>query len=159
MSSDQTNQLRTRLEIGSWIFTLLLVVAVMAPIFINNIPYPFYLQNTLIIIVFVTVVRYAFLYKHTWIYRRRWIMRGIIASSVITIFILATSMMDFRNYMDEVGLQEVVAGLSPDRQYKLIKYIQSEVLFFGTGSILGLMALVLRLTISLWKMRNSVTNP
>ncbi len=68
-------------------------------------------------------------------------------------------MMDFRNYMDEVGLQEVVAGLSPDRQYKLIKYIQSEVLFFGTGSILGLMALVLRLTISLWKMRNSVTNP
>ena len=155
--NDQANALRKRLELGSWIFTLILAAAVLAPVVINRIPYPFYFQNVLMIVVFVTVIRYAFLYKHTWIYQRRWIMRGIIGTSVIVVFIIATSMIDFRNYMDEVGLQEVVSGLSADRQYKLIKYIQSEVLFFGTGSILGLLALVLRLTISLWEMRNSVT--
>ena len=151
-------ELRRRLEGIWWVFTLMLVLAVLAPIFVNHIPYPFYFQNVLMIAVFVTVSRYAFLYKHTWINGRRWIMRIFIGASVFLIFVLATSMIDFRNYMDEVGLQEVVKGLSSEQQFKLIKYIQSEVLFFGTGSILGVIALDLRLMISLWRIRNPVTN-
>ena len=150
--------LRRRLEGIWWVFTLILTIAVMAPIFINQIPYPFYFQNILMIAVFVTVSRYAFLYKHTWLKDQRWIMRIFIGGSVFLIFVLATSMIDFRNYMDEVGLQEVVKGLSSEKQFKLIKYIQSEVLFFGTGSILGVIALDLRLMISLWRMRNPVTH-
>ena len=151
------NALRRQFELLSWGFTAILGVAVMAPIFLRGLAYPFYVENMIYIAVFATVTRYAFLLKHTWLAHLWWPKIAIIIGSVFLIFVLSTSMIDFHNYLEEVGLQEVVQDLPADDQFGVIRYIQREVIFFGVGSILGLIALSLRLMISLWRMRNSVT--
>jgi hypothetical protein len=140
-----------------WVFTLILAAAVLAPIYLRRLPYPFYIENVAFIAVFVTVTRYAFLLKHTWLAHRRRTKIAIITGSLLLIFILLTSMMDFNNYLEEIGLQDMVKELSADQQYSVIRYIQREVIFFGVGSIIGLVVLSLRLMISLWRMRNSLT--
>lgn len=153
----EQKRLQYRLELIWWLFTLILAAAVLAPIYLRSLPYPFYLENIAFIAVFVTVTRYAFLLKHTWLAHKRRIKIAIITGSLLLIFILLTSMMDFNNYLEEVGLQEMVKELSADEQYSMIRYIQREVIFFGVGSIIGLIVLSLRLMISLWRMRNSLT--
>ena len=150
-------RLQYRLELIWWVFTLLLAAAVLAPIYLRRLSYPFYIENIAFIAVFVTVTRYAFLLKHTWLAHRRRTKIAIITGSLLLIFILVTSMMDFNNYLEEIGLQQMVRELSADQQYSMIRYIQREVIFFGVGSIIGLVVLSLRLMISLWRMRNSLT--
>jgi len=153
----EQKRLQYRLELIWWVFTFLLAAAVLAPIYLRSLPYPFYIENIAFVAIFVTVTRYAFLLKHTWLARRRRTKIAIITGSLLLIFILVTSMMDFNNYLGEVGLQEMVKELSADEQYSMISYIQREVILFGVGSIIGLVVLSLRLMISLWRMRNSLT--
>lgn len=148
---------QARFELIWWLFTAVLVVAVLAPIYLHKLYFPFYLTNILFVVTFVTVTRYTFFLKYTWLARKKWIKVGIIMASAILIFVFATSMIDFNNYIEEVGLQEVVKDLPASRQYPMIRYIQREVIFFAMGSMIGLGVFSLRLIISLWRMRNSVT--
>ena len=151
------NRLKLRLELMWWIFTAILTAAVLAPIYINKLTFPYYTSNIVFIVVFVTVTRYVFFLKHTWLVRLKWLKIGIIAASLILIFVLLTSMSDFNNYLEEVGLNEVVQDLEVDRQYPMIRYIQREVIFFGVGSIVAMIILPVRMLISLRRMRHTIT--
>lgn len=153
----ERNHLKLKLELMWWVFTLVLVIAVLAPMYTNNLTYPFYVANAGFIVVFVTVTRYMFLLKHTWLVRMKWLQIAMILGSVFVIFMLSTSMIDFNNYMEEVGLQEVVGELPASEQYSMIRYIQRELIFFGVGSIVAMIALPVRLLISLRRMRNTIT--
>ena len=148
------SRLKLRLELVWWLFTAILAAAVYVPIWMNNIKFPFYLENTVFIAVFVTAARYAFLLKHTWLAQMKWIKLGIIAVSVITVFVLITMFSDFNNYVEEVGLQEMVAHLHVTDQYRLIRYIQTETIFFAVGSAISVIVLSLRMIVSIWRMRN-----
>ena len=151
------NRLKLRLELMWWIFTAILTAAVLAPIYINKLTFPYYISNIVFIVVFVTVTRYVFFLKHTWLVRMKWLKIGIVVGSVILIFILTTTMSDFNNYLDEVGLNEVVQNLAVDKQYPMIRYIQREVIFFGVGSIVAMIVLPVRMLISLRRMRHTIT--
>ena len=146
---NKQNQLRLKLELLWWVFTFVLTIAVLAPIYVNQLSFPFYLSNVVFIVIFVTVTRYVFLLKHTWLIRMKWLKIALTLGSVIVIFILSTSMIDFNNYLEEVGLQEVVKDMPVDKQYSMIRYIQREVIFFGVGGIVAMMALPFRMLISL----------
>ena len=140
-----------------WIFTAILTAAVLAPIYINKLTFPYYISNIVFIVVFVTVTRYVFFLKHTWLVRMKWLKIGIVVGSVILIFILTTTMSDFNNYLDEAGLNEVVQNLAVDKKYPMIRYIQREVIFFGVGSIVAMIVLPVRMLISLRRMRHTIT--
>ena len=154
---NEQSRLKLKLELLWWVFTAILTMAVLAPIYINKLSFPFYLSNIVFIVVFVTVTRYVFLLKHTWLVRMKWLKVALILGSVIIIFVLSTHMIDFSNYLKEVGLHEVVSDLPVDKQFPMIRYIQREVIFFGAGGIVAMIVLPFRMLISLRRRQHTIT--
>ena len=148
---------KLNLELIWWIFTLLVISIVMLPIWLDVPTFPFVWQNILLILFFITFSRYAFLLPLTPIARLKWIKVAIILSSVLFLFITITALQDFRNFMDERGLQTLVDHLHVTKQTRTIRYIKNEMIFFGVGSIIAGIMLPLRMIISLWRMRNKGT--
>lgn len=140
-----------------WVFTLLIVCIVMLPIWLHVPAFPFDAQNILLILLFVTFSRYIFFLPLTLIARKKWIKVAIILSSVLFFFILSTALGDFRNFLDEQGLQVLVTHLHVTEQTRLMTYMKNEMIFFGVGSIITGIMLPLRMIVSLWRMRNKGT--
>lgn len=144
-------------EMVWWIFTLLFVCLIMWPIWRDVPAFPFTFQNVLLIVFFVTFTRYIFFLKLTLIARMKWIKVAIIASAVLFLFVTATAMLDFRNFMDERGLQTLVEHLDVHDQTRKMSYIKNEMIFFGVGSLITGVMLPFRMVRSLWRMRNRGT--
>ncbi|MBK8829517.1 MAG: hypothetical protein IPN60_01410 [Saprospiraceae bacterium] len=140
-----------------WIFTILVIAIVLFPIWDNDIDFPFYVQNALLIAIFITFTRYIFFLPITFIARMKWIKVAIILSAVIFFFVMSTALSDFRNYVDERGLQTLVNHLHVTKQTRIIEYIKNEMIFFGVGGIITGIILPFRMIISLWRMRNKGT--
>ena len=153
----KSSHLRRRLELLWWGFTIIAVVAVLLPIWLQTPSYPFYLPNAGYIIIFITFARYAFLLKHTFIARMLWPKLLVLAGSVIVVFILIMSLGDFSNYLEEKGLQTIVGHLPVSRQFSLMRYIQSEMIFFGIASVISAIVLPVRMLISIFRMYNHGT--
>ncbi len=148
---------RQRLELTWWGFTAFVVVLILLPIRLQTPDYPFYFPNALYIIIFITFTRYSFFLKHTFIARMLWPKLFILAGSVILVFILIMSLGDFSNYLSEKGLQTVVGKVPLSRQYPLMRYMQSEMIFFGVASVVSAIILPVRMLISVFRMYNHGT--
>ncbi len=144
-------------ELLWWIITAIVIAMVLYPITLNTINFPFYFENALLITVFITFSRYIFFLPISFIARMKWIKVFIIASAVFIFFILTMALGDFRNFMDEEGLQTLVIHLHVNKQTSVINYIKNEMIFFGVGSSLTTILLAMRMIVSLWRMRNSGT--
>jgi len=144
-------------EVIWWVFTAVVIFIILLPIKENVKAFPFYFQNTLLIVAFITFSRHIFFLNLSFIARKKWIKVAIIAGATIFFFVLTTALSDFRNFMDEQGLQTLVDHLHVSKQTSIIKYIKTEMLFFGVGSIITGILLPIRMIISLWRMRNSNT--
>jgi hypothetical protein len=144
-------------ELLWWIFTAILILIVIFPIKEHKIDFPFYAQNALLIFLFVTFSRFIFFLPISYLSRRKWIMLAIILLSPLFFFVASTALGDFRNFMDEQGLQSLVDHLHVTRQTWIMRYIKHEMIFFGVGSIITGILLPFRLIISLWRMRNKGT--
>lgn len=153
----QVKNQKIRIELLWWLFTLLLILIVLYPIWRNVPGYPFYAGNIFFIVVFVTFTRYAFLLRSTLLAHTKWIKVGMIAIAAILFFVMSTALSDFRNFLDERGLQTLVTHLDVNAQTRMINYIKNEMVFFGVGSIVSGILLPLRMIMSLWRMRNRGT--
>jgi hypothetical protein len=148
---------KLKVELIWWVFTFILIVLVLIPIYLNAPLFPFFYQNTILVAAFVTFSRYIFLLPLTLIARQKWIKVFIIGVSAILFFVLTTALGDFRNFLDEEGLQSLVEPLNVEAQTRTMNYIKSEMLFFGVGSIIAGVILPFRMVISLWRVRNRGT--
>jgi hypothetical protein len=144
-------------ELLWWVFTFVVVCIIMLPIWTEAPGFPFSVQNILLIVFFITFTRYIFFLPLTLIARAKWIKVAIILSAVLFLFVTATAMLDFRNFMDERGLQTLVEDLDVQLQTRRINYIKHEMIFFGMGSLITGVLLPIRLVRSLWRMRNKGT--
>lgn len=148
---------KMQIEALWWVVTLLFTGLIMWPI-LQNVPrYPFIAENIFFVVAFITFTRYVFLLPSTPISHLKWIKLFIIASSAILFFVMVTGLSDFRNFVDDTGLQTLVTHLPVQKQTSIINYIKNEMVFFGVGSILAGIALPLRMVMSLWRMRNKGT--
>lgn len=154
---NNVNRHKVLAEILWWICTLIIIVIVLFPIYDNAPTYPFFYQNALLIAVFITFTRYIFFLRITFLARLKWIKVAIIAAAAIFFFIVSNSFSDFRNFVDEKGLQTLVDHLHVTKQTRIISYIKNEMVFFGVGSIITGILLPIRMIISLWRMRNKGT--
>jgi len=142
-------------ELLWWAFTFIVVSIVMLPIWTDAPGFPFTIQNILLIIFFITFTRYIFFLPITLIARAKWIKVAIILSAALFFFVTVTALMDFRNFMDERGLQTLVDDLDVMQQTKCINYIKHEMIFFGVGSLITGALLPMRMIRSLWRMKNT----
>ena len=145
------------MELIWWVFTALVVFIVLLPIHENVRDFPFYVENIILIVAFITFSRHIFLLNLSFMARRKWIKVAIILIAPLFFFIASTALGDFRNFMDEKGLQTLVDHLHVTRQTSMIHYIKNEMIFFGVGSIITGILLPIRMIISLWRMRNKGT--
>jgi len=150
-------QLKSRLELIWWIATGVIVLAVILPIRVQTHDYPFYFPNILFIVISITFTRYTFFLRHTFLAHLLWPKLLIMAGSVISVFILIMALGDFTNFLDEKGLQLLVDHHPVQKQYRVMKYIQGEMTFFGVASVLSAIILPVRMLISVWRMYNRGT--
>ena len=154
---NQKSSLALKLELIWWIVTLILIAVVMFPIINNVNDYPFLFINIFFIIVFVTFTRYIFLLKYTFIAKNQ-ILKAILAVLCIPlIFYLISEINYFQAFLDEEGLESFIPDMELKEQGSLMRYIRSEVLFFGIGGLIAAILFPIRMVISIWRYHNRGT--
>src|SRR5690606_3853698 len=112
-----------------WLLTAVVVIAVLLPIQLNVPDYPFIIPNIFFIAAFVTFARYIFFLPISFLARAKWIKVFIIAISALLFFVMTTALGDFRNFLEEKGLQTLVTHLHVTEQSSMMNYMKSEFLF------------------------------
>lgn len=143
-----------RFELWWWVLTLLVVAAVLFPVFSMAPAFPFFFDNILFIVTFITLTRYIFLLPHTVLAKRQMLKLALMFLSVPFIFFLVQQLNGFQTYLDENGPEALVGALSYARTNALMSYVRSEMLLFATGSVIAAVVFPLRMVVSLWRVYN-----
>ena len=145
---------KLQLELVFWLFTIIIGIAVLIPVY-NNIPdYPFWISNIVFIITAITVTRYIFLLKHTFIAKRQLFKVALIFLFIPLIFYLVQEMNYFQTYVDEEGIDALVGHLPYESRDNIFTYMRSEILLFGTMAVISSVLFPLRLILSIWRTHN-----
>lgn len=144
-------------ELTWWVVTAVIVAAVMYPIWMNVTDYPVWWQNTLFIVVFITLTRYIFLLKYTFLARIQWLKILLVLVAAPCIFALLQIYDNFKLDLDSIGPDYVTKGMAPEKVMDMATYIKNEFVFFAIGSLIASVAFALRMIISVWRVRNRGT--
>ncbi|MEL6720912.1 MAG: hypothetical protein AAFP82_19570 [Bacteroidota bacterium] len=140
-------------EIFWWIITGIIVLAILFPM-ISAGEYQFTWSNAILIAAFITITRYIFLLKNTFLSPLQWLKAAMILLAPIFAFLLINEINKFQTFLDEYGWESVISNGAAVSKEGLSKYIYSEMLFFGVGSVIGAFLLPVRMVISIWRVRN-----
>ncbi len=144
-------KLSFQLEILFWLFTAILVIAIIYPIHKTGVEFPFYTMLAMFIVVFVTLARYIFLLKFTFLAYNKWVKAALIAVSIPFIFFLIGQLNFFQAFVDEDGLDQYFRFMPLVERLDLQKYIRSVMIFFAAGSIIAAIIFPFRLIMSIWR--------
>ena len=147
-----------RIELIWWLFTAILMAAVLLPIFTSiHDQYPFYFINLIYIATFITLTRYTFLLHQTFLAKRQVLKVIVFFLCVPLIFFLVQELNGFQTFLDEKGWDTVVGNLAYAKRNGMINYMRSQMILFGVGSIIISVLFPLRLVVSVWRTRNRGT--
>lgn len=138
-----------------WIFiSLILSIVVILPILMYGVDYPFTKINLMFVFGFITFSRWLFLWKFTPYAWNKRLKLALIFLMIPVIFIGINKFYDFRIFLDEIGIQELLTELNEQEQRSLTIYIRSEMIFFGIGFIISSMLVPLKMIWNIWKQLN-----
>ena len=109
-----------QLELVFWLFTIVVIVAVLIPIYSNIPNYPFWLTNIVFILAAITITRYLFLLKFTFLAKRQILKVGVIFLSIPLLFYLVQELNLFQTYLDEEGIEGIVGHLPYDNRQSVV---------------------------------------
>lgn len=140
--------------------TALVVIGVLYPIFQNfSKPFPFLQPNIIVIVLFLTYMRYIFLLKYTWFGRLFYIKMALLLLSFPLGMWLAYESREFLEYVDTQLPDALLRLMRPDRTEEqlvsLVAYVRNEYTFFGVAAFLANVALFFRLLMSVWRGANT----
>ncbi len=146
------------LELVWWVATAVVVVLALLPVlsYIEG-KYPFYTPNIFFIILFVTFTRYIFLLKYTFLAQYKLLKLLLVFLPIPLFFYSIDALFNFQDFVDRGAHIEMLNHLAPDTAMDISKYIKYQFIFFGTGSILVLFLLPIRMIISIWREINKGT--
>lgn len=142
------------LELLWWALTGLFTLLVTLPILLSPIYFPFWTNNILFVLTFVTTTRYLFLLRFTWMAYLIRIKVVLFFLAIPFVFFLIQEVHAFQVFLDERGMEIIVGELPLERQDSMMAYIRSEYLLFGIGAIVGSVVLPFRLLQSVWLLYN-----
>jgi hypothetical protein len=145
------------LELVWWVVTAVLVSAIMFPIWASGADYPVNWQNIMFIVIFITLTRYMFLLKHTFLAKIQWLKVFFILITVPVFFLLLEQHNIFQTNIDNIGVEYVTKGVEDTKVLRIAHYAKSEFTFFSVGSIIALLAFMVRMLISVWRLKNKGT--
>jgi len=146
------------LELVWWIATAVIVVLFLLPVF-NYVgsKYSFYTPNIFFIVLFVTFTRYIFLLKHTFLAKNKILKLILIFLPIPLFFYSIDALFNFQDFVDKGEHINMFSHLVPDTAMNISKYIKYQFIFFGTGSIIVIFLLPVRMIISIWRKINKGT--
>ncbi len=147
------------LELIWWIATIIIVVLFILPIY-NTVgdKYIFYVQNIFFIVLFITFTRYIFLLKYTFLENNKKVKVALVFIPIVLFFYAMDSLFDFQDYIDQQEHIGMLSHLTPDRAMEISKYIKYQFLFFGTGGMMVIFMLPIKMIVSVWKQVNRGTS-
>jgi dipeptide/tripeptide permease len=157
MSKQMNKASLIQLEILWWLITLLVLAAVLLPIYFNIGNFPFYGLNIAVIICFITLARYIFLLPYTFLARRETLKIIIVFLCIPLVFFLVQELNYFQTFIDERGVESLVGKRPANKQMQWVYFIQNEMLLFGVGAVITAVILPFRLILSVWRGRNRGT--
>lgn len=147
-------QSKITLEVFWWVFTLVVILLVLTPIFRDAPDFPFIMENAIAIVVFITLSRYIFLLNLTFL-TRHLILKIVLGIACIPlVFYLVSNINQFQTYLDEEGVLGFMGHLSPSKIEALEKYLRHEFVLFGVGSVVAATIMPFRLIIAVWRQFN-----
>jgi len=151
--SNQKN-LSLKLELIWWAFTIVLVIAVLFPIYNTVSNYPFWWSNILFIVTFITLTRYVFFLPHTFLAKKQKLKVVLFFASIPIVFFLITQVYAFQTFIDEKGVESFLGEMTLANRNQIIEFIKTEMMFFGIGSVFVAIIFPFRLLYSIWMLRN-----
>ncbi len=145
------------LELVWWAITAVLVTAIMYPIWASGADYPVNWQNIMFIVIFITLTRYMFLLKYTFLAKIQWLKVFFILITVPVLFLLIEQHNLFQTNLDNIGPEYLTKGVPDAQILKIADYAKKEFTFFSVGSILAMLAFMVRMLISVWRLKNKGT--
>lgn len=151
--SNQTN-LSLKLELIWWFFTLIVIVAVLFPIYSSVTNYPFWWTNILFIITFITLTRYVFLLRHTFLAKQQKLKVVLFFLSIPIVFFLISQVHFFQSFLDEQGVESFLGNMTLEKRNSMINFVRTEMMLFGIGSVIIAVIFPFRMLFSVWTFRN-----
>ena len=143
------------LELVWWVATAIITIGVLYPVWQSTVNYPFWTTNIIAIIAAITITRYIFLTDFTFLAKWKYFKVALVSITLPIVFLLIQNLSDFQAYLDEEGLDHVLKNLNSADRASMFSYIRSQMLFFGTASIIAGIVMPIKLTKSVWKNFNS----
>lgn len=150
----KANAVLLQLELVWWLITGLIAAAILAPILYKVPKYSFLLPNAALIVLTVTFTRYIFQLRYTFLFRTMYMKAALVFACIIIAFLVIQEINLFQTQLDEEGIESVVGHLPLQQQKPMMKYIHSQMMLFGVGSLVGCIAFPLRLIRSVWRQWN-----
>lgn len=149
---------KVMLEIIWWIVTGIIVSLILIPIFTGiGYKYEFYTPNIFFIVIFVTYTRYIFLLRHTLIADSQWTKLVLVFLSIPLLFYAVDALYNFQDFVDQDNHITMLNHLDPEKAREVSNYFKYQFLFFGTGGIMVLLLMPIRMIVSIWRKLNRGT--
>jgi hypothetical protein len=147
------------LELVSWLFTAVIAVGILFPIWSKVTEYPERINyyNLVYIVVFVTFTRYIFLLRYTFLAEMDKVKALLIALSVPTIILLIDGIFTFRQMVDNDGYEAICKGVTSEQLNTIGLYYRNEYIFFGVAAVISAVAFPVRMVVSIWRRKNRGT--
>ena len=159
MSKIKDMKLKIAFELLWIALTIVLVCLVLLPIYMTiGDTYAFYKDNSLLIIISVTFIRYIFLLKHHWIVQSKWFKIILIFFPIIVLFFLLDVLYNFQLFVDQEGITSIMNEINYESQNQMTLYIKTEMIFFWVAAFISNALLPIRMIISLWRKLNKGTH-
>jgi hypothetical protein len=142
------------IELLWWLITAVIVYVLLLPVPGAFSGFAFLFQSVLFIAVFITLARYIFLLHLTPIKNNKPVKVVLIFLSVPFIFMLIQFLNNFFIFVDDYGREALLSHVSISSYQEVQRtgrYIQTIIVFFGTGSVIAAILLPIRMVISLYK--------
>lgn len=143
-----------------WVELIWLVAALlsgycfMIPMRMYGIEFPFTFLNLYFIGLAITFIRWLFLWKYTpyaWHIPGKLLIIGLVFSLLVYGF---DGFQQFKGYLQDTGLQQLVEHLSLDDQDRLTTYMRSEMIFWAIAFLVTGILLLPKIFWSIWKQIN-----
>ncbi|HRI01668.1 MAG TPA: hypothetical protein PK006_11495 [Saprospiraceae bacterium] len=142
------------IELAWWLVAALFALLMVLPILQYNIPYPFLITHITYVAGFVLYLKLLFLWKKSPYSKYQWLKLILIFAMIPVVFFSIEALANFQNYLDEIGIQEMVKDLDESLQDGMALYIRTQMIFFGTACIICGIVLAPKMIWSIWTQHN-----
>ncbi len=151
---EEKKKLIIKMELMWIVFTVILIAAIMFPIYKDFGGYQFKVMNIVFIAAFITFTRSIFLLQYTFWSHWQYVKISLVFLVIPLLAYMVNGLGGFQKFLDEVDTNVWMAEVTEVNHENLLTYIRNEMTFFGVGAIVSAGILPIRMIVSVWRQRN-----